>query len=126
MSHEASIIPEVAEYARSHGMSLAILDVLNERHRQRAEEHFSPSADDKLLKGELARAGACYAMSAIPAEALPRAPQELPVLVGFLWPFVWSSWKPKTPREDLVRAAALLIAEVERIDRASLPGLPHG
>ncbi|AKQ30008.1 TPA: hypothetical protein JI225_05075 [Acinetobacter baumannii] len=30
---------------------------------------------------------------------------------------LWSYWKPKSPRQDLVRAAALLIAEIERLDR---------
>jgi hypothetical protein len=34
------------------------------------------------------------------------------------WPWDEKWWKPKTPRKDLVRAAALLLAEIERIDRA--------
>ncbi len=33
------------------------------------------------------------------------------------WPFADTFWKPKSPRQDLVRAAALLIAEIERLDR---------
>lgn len=38
---------------------------------------------------------------------------------GYNWPRSWSRawWKPKNPRRDLVRAAALLIAEIERLDR---------
>lgn len=38
------------------------------------------------------------------------------------WPTTWAEdwWKPKNPRRDLVRAAALLIAEIERLDRAAL------
>ncbi|WP_171346570.1 hypothetical protein [Acinetobacter baumannii] len=32
-------------------------------------------------------------------------------------PFADTFWKPKSPRQDLVRAAALLIAEIERLDR---------
>ena len=40
-----------------------------------------------------------------------------------LWPASWSRqwWKPKDRRQDLVRAAALLIAEIERLDRAEDP-----
>lgn len=33
------------------------------------------------------------------------------------WPWGDCYWKPKSPRQDLVRAAALLIAEIERLDR---------
>lgn len=36
-----------------------------------------------------------------------------------VWPWDWAWWKPKNPRRDLVRAAALIIAEIERLDRAA-------
>ena len=35
------------------------------------------------------------------------------------WPFERAAWKPKTPREDLVRAGALIAAEIARLDRMS-------
>jgi hypothetical protein len=40
--------------------------------------------------------------------------------VNSLWPSKWAEhwFKPKDPRRDLVRAAALCIAEIERLDRA--------
>jgi hypothetical protein len=41
----------------------------------------------------------------------PRPPQQ--------WPWLSKWWKPKDRRRDLVRAAALVIAEIERLDRAS-------
>lgn len=34
------------------------------------------------------------------------------------FPYEAHWWKPKTPREDLVRAGALILAEIELIDRA--------
>lgn len=40
------------------------------------------------------------------------------------WPWGSSWWKPKDPRRDLVRAGALILAEIERIDRASPPSSP--
>ena len=33
------------------------------------------------------------------------------------WPWDGNRWKPSTPRNDLIKAAALLIAEIERLDR---------
>lgn len=33
------------------------------------------------------------------------------------WPFETSWWKPKNTRSDLIRAAALIVAEIERFDR---------
>ena len=38
------------------------------------------------------------------------------------WPWDWKWWKPTNPRRDLVKAAALILAEIDRIDRAALKG----
>lgn len=35
------------------------------------------------------------------------------------WPWDESRWKPRTRRENLARATALNLAEVERLDRAA-------
>ena len=90
----------------------AIDDVLAERQRQIEAEGLSPEHDDEHESGEMARAAACYALSS----AGYRADD---VAVLRLWPWCDGSWKPKNSRRDLVRAAALLIAEIERIDRTS-------
>ncbi|RWI96344.1 MAG: hypothetical protein EOR21_08590 [Mesorhizobium sp.] len=97
-------------------LSKALLDVMNERDRQWNEENFDPAHDDKYGKGVLAAAGACYALY---SDAYPNAgqpPKE--------WPWAAGWWKPKDYRRDLVRAAALLIAEIERIDRAEKAAKP--
>lgn len=92
-------------------MSKAIDDVLAERNRQQAKLGWTPSHDDEHGAGQLADAGACYALS---ASGMPRE------LYENFWP--WDGgFKPKDPRNDLVRAAALLIAEVERLDRVLSP-----
>lgn len=88
----------------------AIEDVLAERRRQVEGEGFSPRHDDHHSPGELARAGACYAVAA--SQALESHIYDPPP-----WPWADAWWKPKTPRRDLVRASALLIAEIERLDR---------
>jgi hypothetical protein len=36
-----------------------------------------------------------------------------------MWPWARQWWKPTGARRDLVKAAALLLAEIERIDRAA-------
>ena len=96
----------------------AITDVLLERQRQIDKEGFELKHDDEHDAGELAGAGAAYALFA--ANTLHPYSQgdgfdgEPPP--GWCWDEKW--WKPKTPREDLVRAAALIVAEIERLDRA--------
>jgi hypothetical protein len=34
-----------------------------------------------------------------------------------MWPWSREWWKPRNSRRDLVRAAALIVAEIERVDR---------
>jgi len=80
-------------------------DVLKERVRQVKEESWSLDHDDSHTHCDLSTAAACY--------ALDDGANEVPEL----WPWTSESWKPKTYRENLVRAAALLIAEIERVDR---------
>jgi hypothetical protein len=76
-------------------------DVLDERNRQIHDEGWTTEHDDQYAKGELAQAAVCYARGD-----------------AWLWPWSRDWWKPKDERANLVRAAALLIAEIERLDRA--------
>ena len=76
--------------------------------------------DDGHDSGDLAGAGAAYALNAA-CMLYPFNGSEIedPTLVG--WPFEMEWWKPdlENPRRDLVRAAALIIAEIDRFDRAA-------
>ncbi len=96
-------------------MSIAIGDVILERRRQQFDEKFSTEHDDGHKNGELAYAAAAYAQRA--ACALRSGTQEVYEEPPNCWPWGREWWKPKDSRRDLVRAAALLIAEIERIDR---------
>lgn len=100
--------------------SQAVIDVLNERERQIKIKGWTSEHDDKYEQNELVRAGAGYANHVVErgwvysdygAEAYQD--EEVPDF----WPWGDCYWKPKSPRQDLVRAAALLIAEIERLDR---------
>lgn len=93
-------------------MSPASRDVLAERRRQIEEERWTPEHDDGHGGRDLARAGIAYAMSG--ASAFYSHLSDPPSW----WPWDQAFWKPKGRRRDLVRAAALVLAEIERIDRA--------
>ena len=89
----------------------AARDVLAERARQIEKKGHTPYADDCYSGSDLARAAACYAYPELVAVAGLEA-----------WPWYdLSGWKPSDPRRNCVKAAALLLAEIERIDRAAAP-----
>lgn len=108
--------------------SRAARDVLKERNRQISVEGWTTKHDDAHSGGELALAASCYAAHtgadmALHARALTidwhhkiSAAQEF---VGRHWPWAREWWKPKDHRSNLVRAGALILAEIERIDRAA-------
>ncbi len=93
-------------------------DVLRERAEQVTREGFDTAHDDKYRPGVLANAAAAYALGA--ADKIGSNG-----IAGFfvqpsrVWPFSPAWWKPKDPRTAMVKAAALLIAEIEKMDRAS-------
>lgn len=91
--------------------SQAATDVLTERRRQVEAEGWTPEHDDEHSNGEMALAAACYA----------RAGSGVPMIadVPLLWPWTSSWWKPAGARRNLVKAAALILAEIERLDRAA-------
>lgn len=93
-------------------LSSAARDVLNERQRQIDAEGWTPERDDKYEMGELSTAAGCYSMFTL---AFPPAdpPRHWP------WPAMW--WKPSNARrKNLVKAGALILAEIERLDRAAI------
>lgn len=116
----------------------AWLDVQAERRRQITAEGWTPEHDDEHDSGELAAAGAAYALHA--ADHLnPYSQGDGGDEAPSCWPWhdgiagrgegpektepAW--WKPSTPRRDLVKACALALAEIERLDRAA-PGKEVG
>lgn len=97
----------------------AAADVLAERRRQIEKEGWTPEHDDQHGDGSMAQAAAVYAEYAASGSlhhtgTLIAARGNAPVR----WPWNSEWWKPKTRRHDLVRAGALIIAEIERLDRA--------
>lgn len=106
--------------------SRARRDILAERMRQVSAEGYSFEHDDNHARGELAAAAACYALpvavyTGCLAPFPPRGTLGLK-LANHVWPWAPGSFRRKSRREDLIHAAALLIAEVERLDRLEVRG----
>lgn len=106
-------------------------EIAAERRRQIEVEGWGADHDDDHKDGSIAAAAACYAL---PSQAVGnRTAAEWPTRgeccvqvpyekIPLLWPRSWHPkwWKPKERRRNLVIAATLLVAEIERLDRLAL------
>lgn len=116
----AELQARIAEL-ESRTVTAAAADVLAERNRQVAAEGWSFKHDDQYKNTELAFAASCYAFHAAAASwdlednGIPYDSHPVPKQ----WPWDPSWWKPTDARRDLVKAGALILAEIERIDRAA-------
>lgn len=99
----------------------AWLDVQAERRRQVEAEGWTPEHDDAHSHGQMARAAACYALAGSSAPNDGTAA----LLVSLAWPWDEQWWKPSTARRDMVKACALALAEIERLDRAGISQNPQ-
>lgn len=92
-----------------------ISEIAAERNRQINEEGWTAEHDDRHIEYQLAKAGAAYAeRAAEPQWLYEHKGQRRPTI----WPWDWTRWKPsESRRRNLVKAAALIVAEIERIDR---------
>lgn len=87
-------------------------EIAAERSRQIEEEGWTPEHDDTYTQGELALAAGCYAI-------VPCLPDERFNILTRCWPWHKRWWKPTNRRRNLVKAGALIVAEIERLDRLS-------
>lgn len=110
----AQILSEIASTPALSidGETEAARDVLAERRRQVEVEDFDASHDDMATRGQMAGAAACYALTGASHWAREQA-------IKMFWPWDQSWWKPTTVRRNLVKAGALILAEIERFDRLS-------
>jgi hypothetical protein len=87
------------------GMATAIRDITDERLRQVGKEGWTAEHDDEHSNGQLAQAAACYAWAGWkPAPYWP-------------WSRAWDKRDKHDRRRQLVIAGALIVAEIERLDR---------
>lgn len=90
-----------------------------ERVRQVNVKGWTPEHDDSHTDGALAKAAAAYALNAS-SDANHAAGVRLAELkiAPTAWPWCSTWWKPRHRRRDLVKAGALIVAELERLNRA--------
>lgn len=102
------LLAERAELIEAAKLPQAAADVLAERRRQVEVEGWTPEHDDEHTHGELAGAAACYAYGEMIR----------PDTGAILWHWDEEWWKPSDRRRELVKAGALILAEIDRLDRA--------
>jgi hypothetical protein len=89
---------------RSRGVD----DIIAER--QRLEEIGIPPRDRRYRPSDLPKAAAAYALAGVQRYANDGWPE-------LFWPWPRTRFRLGAPRDNLVRAAALIVAEIERLDR---------
>ena len=95
-------------------LSKAVDDIVAER--QRLEDLGLPPKNRRYRPSDLPKAAAAYALAGVQRFANEGWPE-------LFWPWPKRRFRPGRPRDNLVRAAALIIAEIERLDRlAGGPG----
>lgn len=109
--HKGAVMERVI-VAQVGGKPCGLDLIAAERKRQKEQEGFDPTRDVELYTdGELALAGACYALGDLhrSKEMYGEPPPE--------WPWGKEWWKP-TPQNrvgELAKAGALIAAEIDRL-----------
>lgn len=113
------IAHSVAAMSSFHdGPSKALVDVAAERRRLVEEDEYASRNSDLVPPGTLALAGAVHALPNAEANSIHGSGAKL---WRVLWPFeVLPQWKDD--RERLVTAAALILGEIEEMDRVAALG----
>jgi hypothetical protein len=90
--------------------------IADERKRQIETEGWTPEHDDQHAAGEIADAASCYLMDSGTFDDPPADEGDIP---GW-WPWDVGWWKPSKDRvRNLVKAGALIAAEIDRLQRMS-------
>jgi len=89
-----------------------------ERRRQIEKEGWTAEHDQEHVAMSLAKAGACYALDV----AEPGVRKPLRQCMFDFWPWSEEWWKPTPddPVRQLVKAGALIAAEIDRIQNAGV------
>lgn len=106
--------PVPADSKKSYDVAF---EVFEERRRQVFEERHSVDHDDLINPaGQMAIAAGVYASVAGMNDGNRNyyPPGSTPPIQ---WPWGREHWKPTSRRRDLIKAGALIIAEIERLDR---------
>lgn len=109
---------DIAPLQRLVPSSKAARDVLAERARRIEAEGWTAEHDAMHDNGELSAAAVAYIIHGQSWETQVTGGVPLPTR----WPWHLRFWKPTNRRRDLVKAGALILAEIERLDRLAARG----
>jgi hypothetical protein len=99
-------------------VSSGVVLIAAERQRQIDVEGWTAEHDDDHTNGQLARAGACYAIRS------GRHDNKY-AYTPLAWPWDTEWWKPSPdPIRNLVKAGALIAAEIDRLQRLAARAKP--
>lgn len=89
-----------------------------ERERQIAKEGWTPEHDDNVhARGDLNAAALAYATAA-QHQAMHGRRADFEFVRRMYWPWDAVSWKPSAdPAKNLIKAGALIAAEIDRLQR---------
>lgn len=97
-------------------MKTGIELIAEERKRQIESEGWTPEHDAQHNKGEIINAAACYLEQ---GGAVQYGGKPHPMILS-LWPWGYKWWKPsQDPVRNLVKAGALIAAEIDRIQHSA-------
>ena len=112
-------------------MKTGAILIKEERERQMELEKYSFKHDDRHNSRELASAALSYLGHYVARAWVYTNELEMPGVIDGPdtykreeppqdWPWNDKDWKPKDPMRDLIRAGALIAAEIDRLNRVNL------
>lgn len=107
-------------------MKTAIELIAEERARQISAEGWTPEHDDKHTSAELTRAAISYAYTLAYPDEWAAERGKLPGPADD-WPWAKTWWKPSPDNRvrELVKAGALIAAEIDRLQRVVNTKISH-
>jgi hypothetical protein len=97
-----------------------ILDEIATRRRRQIDKGYDAAHDDAHDKGEIAMGAAAYCISSVKYEGNGRPGYKtIPQWAPPFWPWERDQFRPTNARDNLIDAAAMIVAEIERLDRAA-------
>jgi hypothetical protein len=99
-------------------MKTGIELIAEERARQMQREGWTPDHDDGHYGKEMAEAAVAYLMFYGEQRGNAQVPAHISdMILARHWPWGRTWWKPKDELRNLVRAGALIAAEIDRLER---------
>lgn len=111
----AQEMDDLRRYPRTQAVTLIGV----ERERQMSVEGYTPKHDDEHRQSDMVDAAIAYALAGEPVEYRPWFGADLAIdIQREVWPWNREDWKPSDdPIRNLVKAGALIAAEIDRLLR---------